>query len=252
MRSRLLVMHFVLLVTAAACSSFEGQAGGVDAGSDTSADDGGSDGRAADTSTADDAPLDALADPCVRFDGPGPPPGWKADVQGAPLAFAAPFMGRNAMEANVRLNGQRALLIRELVVAAGGRSKVTVDLQTTAPASPNLGWLVDLVKITCTAPASVLRFASVPGGSLLTEVSPANGNASVTMAPVAPSYWSTLVLDIADDTITASFAGQTKELKIATSGSYGKLPLCTLAVGAEATGNVPQTTVRIARVCVGL
>lgn len=240
------------LVAMAACSRFTSDDAVADGGTGTGRD--GGEAAADDAARADGPPLDAgggndgSSTLCTSFAAEPFDDGWRRAVSGGTFAVTN-FMGRGCLEARVIAGGQSAVAARSLSMPADGTFKVTVPLHVTGIPNATVGWIVDVVSITCANPASSLSLELAPDGNLFVEASPAAAGFGAAAFGVPPQGWSDLELAVADTVVAVTFAGQTKTVALDSSAPYRNAIGCALAVGATAKANVTQTTVRAEKAC---
>jgi hypothetical protein len=234
------VAVLVFAGTVVACTSF-GSTPTSDAGA-ADATDGPPTGPGPDGGDGDAAVTDASPDArgCIDLDViPDPATGWRQQTVNGGTLVPTLHDGRKALAATIASSGQQALLVRNL--PAGNPLSMTFDLEITG-ASSAVGWVVLVVQAACTTPSTSAWVELAPGP--MVEAETPIGTA---MFGAVPSTWQTLTMVVTGDSIALSFAGITAPLTL--PSAFANAVGCTLAVGAQGTGNIPVTSVYLARVC---
>jgi len=242
-----------LTLTHVACSSFGSDGGGAPPDG-TATDSGGVDAIAADAADgsvavgdssasvdADDAAASCTALDSLVISG------WAPSMMGGASLTAATRVGRQAVVATVQSSFDRATFSRNVQPTASGRLEVDVDFLVSSESSTVVGWIAELVTLSCTAPAQRLSLLVSPGGDLSVEGVVGGATAAVKLGTPA-STWKTLTLDVDQDLVTVRLDGITRGA-VKMQSSFAPGVGCTLTVGATPTGNVPVTSGAYSRVC---
>lgn len=169
---------------------------------------------------------------------------WNSDIAGPGSLRMETLASRGAQVVRVASGAQRAVLLRAIPTHSNAQT-ITVDLWLAVGTNAVGSWIVDFVTLRCPSPELTAAFGLASGNTLGVSSRPTAAESSFG-APVAG--WQKVVITVDGGAIAATYAGQSKTITV--PASFSSRVGCTLELGANVLGNIPEVTVAFSSVCV--